>query len=298
VEAPRHKRVVDHPFRRGGLRSAAPALLAALVTVAVVGVAVAEPDRGRPATSQAPARLHLRLPAQATGATPHGAARTVTLSRSAKRVTLEAKPPPKVTGHRYMTAPLNLWTKPSDHSTLLEVVPSGTRVAVTGVVRHGYAEVALGGHLRWVTAIYLSQTKPAPATASSASTSGPSTGSVVSTAPCASGSSVESGIVANAVTLHRSVCAHFPQVTTYGGYRPDGEHADGHAIDAMVYADSGLGQAIADWLRANASALHVQEVIWAQHIWTVERSAEGWRLMPDRGSVTANHYDHVHVRVY
>jgi len=25
---------------------------------------------------------------------------------------------------------------------------------------------------------------------------------------------------------------------------------------------------------------------------------EGWRLMPDRGSTTANHYDHVHVSVY
>jgi hypothetical protein len=39
-------------------------------------------------------------------------------------------------------------------------------------------------------------------------------------------------------------------------------------------------------------------VIWSQHIWTVQRSSEGWRAMPDRGSTTANHYDHVHVSVY
>jgi hypothetical protein len=30
----------------------------------------------------------------------------------------------------------------------------------------------------------------------------------------------------------------------------------------------------------------------------VQRSAEGWRWMEDRGSTTANHYDHVHATVY
>jgi hypothetical protein len=44
--------------------------------------------------------------------------------------------------------------------------------------------------------------------------------------------------------------------------------------------------------------LGVSEVIWSQRIWTVERSSDGWRWMEDRGSDTANHYDHVHVTVY
>jgi hypothetical protein len=39
-------------------------------------------------------------------------------------------------------------------------------------------------------------------------------------------------------------------------------------------------------------------VIWSQQIWTVDRGSEGWRYMEDRGSTTANHYDHVHVTVY
>ncbi|MGH8775923.1 MAG: hypothetical protein ACRDWI_12375 [Jiangellaceae bacterium] len=39
-------------------------------------------------------------------------------------------------------------------------------------------------------------------------------------------------------------------------------------------------------------------MIWAQRIWTAERSSDGWRWMEDRGSDTANHYDHVHVTVY
>ena len=51
-------------------------------------------------------------------------------------------------------------------------------------------------------------------------------------------------------------------------------------------------------MRAHASELGVSYVIWSQHIWSVERGSEGWRAMEDRGSTTANHYDHVHVSTY
>jgi hypothetical protein len=96
--------------------------------------------------------------------------------------------------------------------------------------------------------------------------------------------------------LFRAACAAFPALSSYGGYDAHGEHSSGRAIDFMV-TDPGLGQAVADWARANASALGVYDVIWAQHIWTPVRSSEGWRSMEDRGSATANHYDHVHVSV-
>jgi hypothetical protein len=66
----------------------------------------------------------------------------------------------------------------------------------------------------------------------------------------------------------------------------------------MVYSNSSLGQSIADYVQSNASALHVSEILWAQQIWTVQRASEGWRPLEDRGSATANHYDHVHVSVY
>ena len=42
----------------------------------------------------------------------------------------------------------------------------------------------------------------------------------------------------------------------------------------------------------------MSEVLYSQKIWTVQRSSEGWRSFSDRGSTTANHYDHVHVSVY
>ena len=109
---------------------------------------------------------------------------------------------------------------------------------------------------------------------------------------------MESGLTPDAVLVHRTVCARFPQVTSFGGLRGGGGfHATGQAVDCMI-ADPKVGRRLADWVRAHARELGVSEVIYSQHIWTVQRSGEGWRSMPDRGSATANHDDHVHVSVY
>ncbi len=92
------------------------------------------------------------------------------------------------------------------------------------------------------------------------------------------------------------MCAEFPSVTTYGGTRGGGgNHGTGHAVDIMV--SGGTGDEIAAYVRAHAAELGVTEVIWQQRIWTTQRASEGWRGMSDRGSATANHYDHVHVTV-
>ena len=52
---------------------------------------------------------------------------------------------------------------------------------------------------------------------------------------------------------------------------------------------------LAAWLRANYASLGITEIIYQQRIWTTQRASEGWRAMEDRGSATANHYDHIHV---
>lgn len=281
---------------------AAPVLAATAVTATIAGVAMAGNlssfGLGSPKTVPDASRTHRVVDPS------EFADRQQPVSRSASRVTLTPKPV-TVTGHKFLTDALNVRTGPGSSYRSVTVLAAGTRLGVTGLVQNGWAQVVRDGQGRWVSAAYLADTKPAPPTPAPtptqtptpAATPSPTVQSVLSSAPCATGSDVESGIVANAVTLHRSVCANFPQVKDYGGYRPDGEHADGHALDIMVYSDSGLGQQIADWVRANHVALHVDEVIWSQHIWTTQRSSEGWRLMPDRGSVTANHYDHVHVHV-
>jgi hypothetical protein len=67
-------------------------------------------------------------------------------------------------------------------------------------------------------------------------------------------------------------------------------------VDIMVSGSEGW--AVAEFVRENAAVLGVSYVIFSQQIWSVERSGEGWRGMSNRGSTTANHYDHVHVSVF
>lgn len=105
-----------------------------------------------------------------------------------------------------------------------------------------------------------------------------------------------SGVSPNIVKVHQAVCAAFPEITTYGTFRGDGEHSQGLAVDIMVSGDRGWE--VAEFVRANFSDLGVNYIIYSQQIWSVDRSGEGWRGMEDRGSTTANHYDHVHVTTY
>ena len=108
-----------------------------------------------------------------------------------------------------------------------------------------------------------------------------------------------SGLSANAVKVLQAVNATFPQVTDIGGVRSGSDaqdHGTGHALDLMT-SDKATGDEIAAYLQAHASELGIKYVIWRQHIWSVQRSGEGWRAMADRGSATSNHYDHVHVSV-
>jgi|tagenome__1003787_1003787.scaffolds.fasta_scaffold20985672_3 hypothetical protein len=219
------------------------------------------------------------------------------ISRSAQRTAQPVTMRPVPSDHEFATAPLNIWAKPGEQGKRFGLIDSGSKVAVTGTWTGHWAQVLLGDRhrlVRWVNADYLAQHKPRPPHDTSGGVA-PSGG--LSTAPCPDGSSTESGLTSSAVLMFRAVCNAFPQLTTYGGYSPHGEHADGHAVDFMI-SDLGTGQAVADWVRAHAAALHVYDVIWQQHIWTPERASEGWRYMSDRGSPTANHMDHVHVSVY
>lgn len=194
---------------------------------------------------------------------------------------------PKVAGTRWSTDELNIRADPSKRADVVTVVPVGTKLSVTSTTRDGYRLVVFKGKGRWVTAKYLSTKKPSPA----------DTGGVTNAA-CGKGSSMERGLTPDAVLVHRTVCARFPQVSSFGGTRGGGGfHGSGQAVDCMI-SDSKAGWALARWVRAHARELGVSEVIYAQKIWTVQRGGEGWRSMSDRGSATANHYDHVHVSVY
>jgi hypothetical protein len=187
---------------------------------------------------------------------------------------------------RWTTTRLNGWGAPGEDSRLLTVLDSGAKVRVTGTVRGPWAEIAWKDRNAWIRRAYLTHTRPsATAFKQPAGVSG---------AACPDGSAVETGIQSTTVKLYRAVCAAFPAVEAWGGRSGSGgDHGAGRALDIM--STSSLGNAIANYVRAHASEFAVSEVIWAQRIWTVQRSSEGWRPMEDRGSTTANHYDHVHV---
>jgi hypothetical protein len=210
--------------------------------------------------------------------------RTVGTSRSTERTPLV--PAPRATGRMWTTAPLDLRVFPRAKGPTAGTVKADQHVAVTGRHRGAFAEVISGRTTHWVTTKYLSEKKKVAQPGSQ--------GLVDRSCPGTEGT--ESGLTPSAVKVYRAVCNNFPQITTYGGYDAHGEHASGRAIDIMT-SDVGLGNQIAAFLQANAGALNLYDVIWQQHIWTPVRAGEGWRSMPDRGSSTANHYDHVHVSV-
>ena len=90
-------------------------------------------------------------------------------------------------------------------------------------------------------------------------------------------------------------------ITSFSGYRPGdrGDHGKGLAIDFMVPVSSALGDQIAEYAVKNMASRGINYIIWKQRFYAPYDSKYGpaytWNPMPDRGSVTENHYDHVHV---
>ncbi|WP_307848833.1 coiled-coil domain-containing protein [Microbispora oryzae] len=99
---------------------------------------------------------------------------------------------------------------------------------------------------------------------------------------------------------------HFSLRFPVGCYRAEnsGEHPLGRACDFMMSSGGSmptpemkaLGDSVAAWAIKNGGKLGVMYVIWQQRIYNLGHP--GWRTMSDRGGITANHYDHVHISMY
>jgi hypothetical protein len=191
----------------------------------------------------------------------------------------------------YVVSAAYLRAKTSASASVLTTLAAGAQVTAVGDAAGGWQQVTAGTQTGYVKSALLTTSAPTKKAVSS------SAGAASSAYPaCASGSAVEAGLVANTILVHRAVCATFPDITAYGGTRGDGsEHASGKALDIMT--SGARGAEIAAWLQANYSKLGIVEIIYQQKIWTAQRASEGWRAMADRGSATANHYDHIHVLV-
>ncbi len=231
-----------------------------------------------------------------TGATQNGRAQIIYLKKvrwvrakylANPRVTLPPAPGlPKITGSRYATAELNVRSTYADKYTLIAVVPIGTKLSITGVVKNARMQIVYNNAARWVTAKYLSKSKP-------------------STTTPPSWKAVERGLQPNAIKVHRGARAAFPQIVTYYTLRRDpiSDHPKGLALDLMIpnyksSAGKALGGNVATWARKNYRSLGIHYVIWNQRIWNIERDREGWRHMASRGNDSANHKNHVHISVY
>jgi hypothetical protein len=95
----------------------------------------------------------------------------------------------------------------------------------------------------------------------------------------------------------------FPVIGCHRSTGDPQDHGDGRACDFMESTGGRTpsagaqrhGDEVARYAVANARRLGISYVIWKQHIWNVRGG--GWRPMEDRGSITQNHYDHVHISV-
>ncbi|MET8161080.1 hypothetical protein ABZT47_32380 [Sphaerisporangium sp. NPDC005289] len=106
--------------------------------------------------------------------------------------------------------------------------------------------------------------------------------------------------------MRAEVKDHFPLRFPVGCYRPEnsGEHPLGRACDFMLSsggampspAGVAMGEQIAAWAIKNGGKLGVKYVIYRQRIYNL--GFPGWRSMANRGGITANHFDHVHISMY
>ncbi|GAB3659049.1 hypothetical protein GCM10027596_16130 [Nocardioides korecus] len=270
------------------------AVSAASATVALDGAAIARPVSREP-------RI---LGADATVPSSPEDARAPGISRSTDRVPLVDSRVPQREGTRWSTAPLKLRGAPTDRARVRGVLPASRKVVLSGRRSGSFTEIVTGPTAtRWVSSTYLARTKPVPpkprvkpATTTAAASSARTAPAGLSSAPCPDGSAIESALQPQAVKVYRAVCAAFPELSSYGGQDGHGEHVNGEAIDFMVPSSS-VGERVKDFVYAHHTELGLFDIIWSQHIWTIQRASEGFRPMPDRGSATANHFDHVHIKI-
>jgi hypothetical protein len=115
-----------------------------------------------------------------------------------------------------------------------------------------------------------------------------------------------SGLTARTVNMRTTLDREFGPFPTIGCLRPGdpGEHGSGRACDFMESTGGSMpsaarlahGDQVAAYAIQNASRLGIMYVIWKQRIYDMR--SPGWRLMGDRGGITANHFDHVHISMF
>lgn len=110
------------------------------------------------------------------------------------------------------------------------------------------------------------------------------------------------GLTNHTATMKVAIGKKF-NVTSFSLFRAGDEDGTGHghnsgmAVDYMVNGPQ--GDKIVEYLTKNMDKLGIHYIIWKQRFYmpvnNIYGPANTWNLMPDRGGITANHFDHVHV---
>ncbi len=219
-----------------------------------------------------------------SGATRWIATRYTTSSSASKPSTPST---PKATGKVWVNVgSLYLRATSASNGKIVTTVYRGTELPTTGVTSGDRTQVIHQGVARWAYTAYLSKTAPAPA-------------------PKGVTLNGYDRLNANSKAVVAAVVANFPKVNTIHGWRASSDyssdHPNGRAVDIMIsdWKGSGVqyGTDVASYFQKHSGKYKVRYLIWRQKIWNADYPTRGWRAMEDRGSATANHYDHVHVSV-
>ena len=115
-----------------------------------------------------------------------------------------------------------------------------------------------------------------------------------------SNNAANEGLRPQTAALKEEIAAKYG-ITESSLYRPgdSGDHGKGLAADFIVGNNTELGNQVAADVTSNMTGRGISYVIWQQKFYapfdSIYGPANTWNQMPDRGSVTENHYDHVHV---
>ena len=115
-----------------------------------------------------------------------------------------------------------------------------------------------------------------------------------------SNNAANEGLRPQTAALKEEIAAKYG-ITEFSIYRPvdSGDHGKGLAADFIVVNNTELVNQVAADVTSNMTGRGISYVIWQQKFYapfdSIYGPANTWNQMPDRGSVTENHYDHVHV---
>ena len=144
------------------------------------------------------------------------------------------------------------------------------------------------------------ETAPAVETAAAETVAAPEVQPVAPTPTSGNTIPTDPNLKPQAEAFRQEIAAKFG-ITNIGGYRegdPE-DHGQGLAVDVMVPTSSELGDQVAQYAIDNMDRAGISYIIWKQQFYmpvnNIYGPANTWNQMPDRGSVTENHYDHVHV---